>query len=133
MAQYVHPGTSSDHLWHGVSVDGIHKAHYGAERVMGNTGFSMQFQEIKDSYASCFAASSGGGGYCNQRVQGSGDRAIFTDRRVNVGQKVSRISGVEISYFSGVNTRAAPNSDIAIEPALNGKLNSLLENILTLV
>ena len=97
---------------------------------VGNAGFGVHLQQVKDGHASGFAAGAGRGGDGNQRLQFARHRSPFANGWVDVGQKVGGPGGVEIGRLGRVHAGAAAHGYIAVKFAVGGKANGLLKRFI---
>ena len=87
----------------------------------------MQFQEIENRHARGLTACPGRGGDGDQRFQGAWDWTSLADGLVDVGQKISRVGGVQVGGLGRVHRRATADSHITVKLALRREPDGLLE------
>ena len=85
------------------------------------------FQKVVDGHAGGLAAGAGRGGNGDQRFQRSGHGAALADGGVDVGQEIRRMGGVQVGHLGGVHAGSASHAHVAIEIAIGGKSNGLME------
>src|SRR5215213_1152766 len=94
---------------------------------MRNACLCVHRLEIEDRHTCRLAAGAGGGGNRDEWLQTTGHRLATPDRRVYVRQEVGWIGGIQIRCLGGVHARATAQSDVAVELALAGKADGVLE------
>ena len=103
VTEHVEAGGSGDGGRQSAGVVGIDDAERRPEVAVGDAGFGLALDEVKDGDAGGFAAGAGGGGNGDQRLERAGDRLAVADRGVDVVEEVSRIGGIEVGGLGRVD------------------------------
>ena len=123
-SQPVHAATIRGQCDRVVRVD---DAQIGPQHVVRDAGLDVPLQQVEDRHAGRLAACAGGGRDGDQRLEPSGHRLALADRRVDIRQEVRRIGRVQVGGLGRVHHRSAADRDVAIETAVGGEPDRLLE------
>ena len=94
---------------------------------MGDPGFRMFFYIIKDSYACRLAPRARRRRNGNQWLCWAGHWLPFTNRSIDVGKEISRVSRIEIRSFTCINCTAASDGNETVVTAFAGHFSSSSE------
>ena len=131
MAEHIQGTTGRHHLGQRARVIGVDDPHHRAQGPVGNPGLGVHLDKVKDRHAGRFAAGPRGGRHGDQRFQAPRDRLPFTNRRVDIGEKIGRISGIKIGRLGRIHARTATDRDIAIKATRHRKVDGLFERVIS--
>ncbi len=122
MTEHVQRGTGRDHGRHRKRIDWIEDAKHRPERPVSDTSFHVHRRQIEDRGAGRLTAGTRGGGNGDERTELAGNGFRLANRRIDIGQQVGGVGCIQVRGLGGVDDRAAPNRDVAVEPAIGRKL-----------
>jgi hypothetical protein len=127
MAQNVEARARGDGRRQVARVVRVDDAHDRPQAAVGDAGLGVHFGQVEDRHAGRLTAGARGRRDRDQRLEPAGDRLAATNRRIDICEKIRRVRGVQVGRFGRVHARAAAHGHVAIEAAIAGEADGLLE------
>ncbi len=125
--QHIEAGARRHHLGHAARVVWIDDAHHRPQRAVGDARLGVHLDVIEDRDAGRLAAGAGCGRDGDQRLAAGQALACLADRRIDIGQEVGGIGGIQVGGLGGIDAGTTADRHVAVEGAIGRELDRLVE------
>ena len=125
MAQNIQPRAGRHQPGQGARVVRVDDPQQRTQRTMRDPRLGMHGLVVEDRHPRRLAARPSRGGHRNQRLQLARHRPPLADRRVDIGQKLCWIGGIQVGRLGRVDAGSPSHRNIAVKFSIHSKLDGL--------